>query len=190
MLFTNSVMTTGGFETVGAHVAQQLRDHKGKYIFQGTAFIVAGMMAGLFPAATALNAELIIGAILLFIGILQLYLTIKSEIHGWSMLSAGLSIVAGLVMLWQPLAMLLAFITLLALFMTLEGVLELLLAFQFRPVRSWGWMFFSGVVTLVLAMVLWVGYPVFDVLYLGWIIAINLVLYGVSLLMMVWHASA
>ena len=75
-------------------------------------------------------------------------------------------------------------------FMTIEGVLELLLSFQFRPVHNWSWMLFSGVVTLVFAMVLWIGFPAFDILYLGWVIAINLVFYGLSLRMLVWRSAS
>lgn len=190
MLFAKTMMKTGDFDALGARIEQELRDHKGKYIFQGMVFVMAGMLAALFPAATALNVELIVGVILLLTGVFQFVLTLKSKMHGWSLLSACLSIVMGGVMLWKPLPVLLAFVTLLAIFMTIEGVLELLLAFQFRPVRNWSWMLFSGIITLILAAILWVGFPVFDVLYLGWVIAINLVFYGLSLLTLVWRSAA
>jgi len=87
-------------------------------------------------------------------------------------------------------AVLWAIVTLIVLFLAIEGVFELLLALQFRPVRNWGWMFFPGIVALVLAFILWVGFPAFDVLYLGWIIAANLMLYGFSLLMLVWRTAS
>lgn len=190
MLFTKTVMTTDRFDALGARIEQELREHKGKYIFQGIVFIVAGILAATFPATTALNVELIIGAILLFTGVFQLILTLKSKMHWWSLLSACLSIVVGIVMLWKPMPVLLAFVTLLALFMTIEGLLELLLAFQFRPVRNWNWMFFSGSITLLLAAILWIGFPAFDVLYLGWVIAVNLAFYGLSLLMLVWRSAS
>jgi uncharacterized membrane protein HdeD (DUF308 family) len=190
MLFTKTVIATGNLDALGARVEQELRDHKGKYIFQSIVFIVSGILAAAFPAATALNVELIIGAILLFTGVFQFILTLKSKMHWWSLLSACLSIIIGIVMLWKPLPILLAFVTLLALFMTIEGILELLLAFQFRPVRNWNWMLFSGTVTLILAAILWIGFPAFDVLYLGWVIAVNLIFYGLSLLMLVWKSAS
>jgi len=143
-----------------------------------------------FPATTTLNVELIIGVILLLTGVLQLILSLRSKMHWWSLLSAALSIVVGIVMLWKPLPVLLTLVTLLALFMTLEGLFELLLAWRFRPARHWHWMIFSGAMTLVLAVILWIGYPVLDVLYLGWVIAINLVLYGLSLIMLAWRSAS
>ena len=190
MLFANTSSTTENFEAMGARIRQELRDHKSKYIFQAMIFILAGVLAAAFPANTAVNVELIVGAVLLFTGVFQLVLTLKSKMHWWSLVSSCLSIAIGLLMLWKPLPFLLAFVTLLAIFMTLEGVLEILLAFQFRHARNWSWMFFSGAVTLLIAVMLWIGFPALDVLYLGWMIAINLIFYGLSLLMLVWKSAA
>jgi len=173
-----------------ANLVQELRTHKTKYIVQGTLFIVLGVLAAALPVATALSAELLIGIVLLLSGVFQFVLTLRSKMHWWSLLSAVLSILVGFLMIWKPLAGLLAVVTLLALFMTLEGLLELLLAFEFRPVRNWSWMLFSGIITLIMAVVLWVGFPAFDVLYLGWIIAINLILYGLSLMMLIWKVAS
>ena len=190
MLFTQTMMTSGNFGSLGANVERELRAHKGKYIFQGTAFVVAGMLAAIFPAATALNLAMIVGVILLITGVFQLMLTVKSRMPSWSLISSCLSITIGTIMLWQPLPILMAFITLLAIFLTVEGTLEVLLALQFRPARNWRWMLFSGLATLGMALVLWIGFPVFGMLYLGWFIAINLVLYGLSLLMLVSRAES
>ncbi|HEU5047300.1 MAG TPA: DUF308 domain-containing protein [Rickettsiales bacterium] len=188
MLFTRTAMTID-MGSLGARLEEELRQHKGKYILQGILFILAGTLAAMIPTATALSAELLLGVIILGIGALQLMLTLRARMHWWSLLSSILSIAIGLIMIWKPLPVLLTFVTLLAIFMTLEGIFELFLAFQFRPLRNWGWMLFSGTITLLLALLLWIGFPAFDILYMGWIIAANLLLYGVSLLMLVWRVS-
>ena len=185
MLFANSLRILRNFDAIGADIEHELHNHKSKYVFQGVLFIAAGALAAAFPAATALNVEILIGAILLFTGGLQFILSLKSKMHWWSLLSACLSMVIGLLLLWQPLPVLLAFITLLAIFITIEGILQLLLSIQFRPARNWKWMLSSGIVNLILATALWIGSPLFDVMYIGWVIAINLMFYGISLLMLV-----
>ncbi len=177
-------------DALRGHFGQALREHKGKYIFQGTVFIILGILALALPAATALSVELMIGVVLLLSGILQLVLTLKSKMHWWSVLSALLSITVGTIMAWKPFAGLLVIVTLLAIFMTTEGVFEVLLALQFRPERNWSWMLFSGIVTLVLAIMLWIGFPAFGVLYLSLVIAINFILYGLSLIMLVWRVAS
>lgn len=170
-------------------VEQHLLRHKRKYILQGVGFIVTGILSATLSSATALHTELLIGVALLATGVFQLVLTLKSQMHWWSLLSACLSIVAGAVIVWKPFPVLIAVVTLLVVFLMLEGMCELFLASRFRPARSRGWMTFSGIVTLVMAAVLWIGYPTFDVLYLNWIVAINFVLYGLSLLMLVWRTA-
>ncbi len=190
MSLTKIVATTKDSDALSTRVEQELRNHKGKYILQGMIFILAGALAAAFPGTTALNTELLIGVILLVTGGFQLILTLRSKMHWWSLLSACLSIAVGIVILWKPLPVLLTVVTLLAIFMTLEGLLELLLAFEFRAVRNWRWMFVSGIITLILAAVLWIGFPAFDVFYLSWVIAVNLIFYGLSLLMLVWKIAS
>ena len=190
MLFTKTALETGNINTLSERIEQHLRDHKGKYILQGIGFIVSGILSATLSGTTALHTELLIGVILLMTGMFQLVLTLKSKMHWWSLLSAALSIVIGTLILWKPFPVLISVVTLLAVFMAAEGLFELFLAFRFRPVHSWNWMVFSSVVTLTMAVILWVGYPTFDVLYLGWIVAVNLVLYGLSLLMLVWKVAS
>jgi len=189
MFFNKTILAGGGLASLGERVEQHLRDHKGKYIFQGVMFIIAGVLSAMLSSVTVLHTELLIGVVLLVTGIFQLVLTLKSKMHWWSLLSAGLSIIVGLFIVWKPFPVLISIVTLLAVFMTAEGLFELFLAFRFRPLRSWSWMIFSSIVTLTMAVVLWVGYPTFDILYLGWIVAINLILYGLSLLMLVWGVA-
>ena len=167
---------------------EELNHHKSKYVFQGILFIGAGILAAVFPATTAINVEIMIGIILIAVGLAQAVFALKSHRHSWGLVSAVLAMGVGLFMLARPLSVLFAFVTLLAIFMSVEGVLELLLAFQLRPARNWSWMFASGLITLALALMLWVGFPVFGVLYLGCVIAINLILYGFSLIMLVWKS--
>ncbi|MDE3059871.1 MAG: DUF308 domain-containing protein [Pseudomonadota bacterium] len=180
---------TGTFNDFQSRMERDVRDHRTSYALQGILFIVLGGLAAILPGAVALGVELLIGAILLVSGIVQFVLSLHARIHWWSLASAILSVAIGLFMLWEPFAGLLALITVIAIFLTAEGIFELLLAFQFRPVRRWGWMLFAGIVTLILAALLWAGWPGLGVFYIGWIVAINLILYGVALIMLAGHAT-
>ncbi len=168
-----------------SRIKQHLKINKAKYIFQGLIFVIAGVLALIVPFAAALSVELIFGSILLVTGVFQLIFTIKSGGYPWAVLSALLSIGIGTLILWKPFPILIAFVVLLAIFMTVESIFEFCLAFQFRSLPNWGWMLFSAITTLVLAVIIWVGLPVFGIVYFGWMIAVNLLLYGLSLLMLV-----
>ncbi len=177
------------FEALNRRIAENISRHRGWYVFQGILFVLCGILAAVLPGATALGMGILIGALLLVSGAAQLFMTLKSKIHWWSVLSSLLSLIAGGIMIFDPFTGLIALVTLVAVFLTLEGVFEILLAFQFRPVRNWRWMLLAGIVTLILAALLWIGFPELGILYLGWIIAINLLLYGFALLMLAWKAG-
>jgi uncharacterized membrane protein HdeD (DUF308 family) len=185
----HSHVTIADLQAMKARIEQEIRGHRGWYIFQGITFLLFGFLAGILPAITALSATLFIGAMLLITGIFQLISSIKSKMHWWSFLSALLSILVGGWMWWMPLegtlALVMAVAIFFAVFFAVEGVLEILLALEFRPMRNWGWMLASGIATLILSVLLWSGFPVLSVFYLGILIAINFIFYGVSLLMLV-----
>lgn len=185
-----AITAPGGLAGLGERISAEIRTHKTKYIFQAGTFIVSGILTAALPGATSLNTELLVGIALLVTGIFQAVLTLQSKTHMWSLLSALLSIIFGAVILWKPLVVLQMVVTAIALFMTIEGLLELFIAFEFRPARNWHWMLVSGMFTLLLAMVTWIGFPAFDILYLSWVIAANLIMYGVSLMMLVWRAAS
>lgn len=176
-------------EALNKQIKENISRHKGWYIFQGVLFIICGLLAALLPGATALGMGVLVGTLLLVSGAFQLIITLKSKIHWWSVLSALLSLIAGSIMLFDPFAGLVALVTVIAVFLTIEGIFEILLAFQFRPVRNWWWMLVAGIVTLFLAALLWAGFPALGILYLGWMVAVNLLLYGFSLLMLMWNAD-
>jgi uncharacterized membrane protein HdeD (DUF308 family) len=182
-------MTNLDTGSLRSRIETRVREHRFKYILQGLMFITAGCLAAAIPTLAALHLAFMIGAVLLATGILQFVLTLQSKMHWWSLLSALLSVVTGALILWQPFSVLLAFVSCIVIFLTLEGIFEIFLALQMRPARAWRWMLCSGCIALGLAAVTLIGYPTFDTLYLGYMIATNLMLYGISLLMLVWRTD-
>jgi len=175
-------------DAVTPHIGQGISDYRGWYIFQGAAFLFFGFLAAILPGVTAISATLLISALLLITGSLQLIASFKSRMHWWSFLSALLSIAVGGWILWIPLSGILALVMMVAIFFTVEGAVEILLAFEFLHMHNWGWMLVSGIATLALSALLWIGFPGLSPLYLGLLIAINFIFYGFSLLMLAARA--
>lgn len=164
------------------HIEMTLAQHRGWYIFQGIIFVLIGLMAMILPTATAVGFELLLGALLLASGIIQAIASLRSKTHWWALASSLTSLVIGGLMVFYPVAGTLAIATLLAIFLVIEGVIELLLAFQFRSLRNWRWLMFSGAVSLLLGFLLFAGWPATTLAFLGIVIGINLLFYGVALL--------
>lgn len=172
---------------ISANITQHISDHRGWYIFQGIAFIIAGILAIILPGVTAIGFGLVIGALLLASGIIQAIASFSSKSHWWSLASALLSLVVGALIIFNPVAGTIALATILAIFLFLEGITELFLAFQLKPIKNWGWLLLSGVVSLVLAVIVFAGWPGASVVLLGVLIGINLLFYG-SALLAITHA--
>jgi uncharacterized membrane protein HdeD (DUF308 family) len=163
-------------------IESNIAEHRSWYMLQGGVFILAGLLAVILPSATAIGIELLIGALLLVSGIVQAFASFRCRVHWWSLLSSLASVVVGGLMLSSPSTGTLALATIVAIFLAIEGVAELLLSFQFRPARNWVWLMLSGLTSVVLATLLFVGWPAETIVFLGIIIGVNFLLYGASII--------
>lgn len=173
-------------EKSGSHIKEKLKtsieDHRNWYIFQGIIFLLAGVLAIVLPVLSAIGFEIIAGAVLFVSGVVQIIAAYRSQMHWWVWLSGGLSIVVSGLMLLYPIAGTIALASLLAAFLLLEGIFEILLSLEIRPLKNWGWILFSGIVSLLLAILLFLNWPGTTVWFLGVVVGINLLLYGFSIL--------
>ncbi len=72
----------------------------------------------------------------------------------------------------------------LALFYLAVGVVKIINAFRIRPSSKWGWVFISGLVSVLLSVIIWGGMPLTALWAVGLIIGIDLVFSGLALLML------
>ena len=90
---------------------------------------------------------------------------------------------AGLVLLANPLTGAFTLTLFLIGFFIAQGGLKIIHAVRFRGVSNWGWMLFSGILSLVLAFFLLVGLPLTAFWAIGVIIGIDFIFSGVSIVM-------
>jgi uncharacterized membrane protein HdeD (DUF308 family) len=90
--------------------------------------------------------------------------------------------VIGFYLLAHPAAGLASLTFAVAIYLFVEGILELMLAFQLRT--GTGWLVLDGVVTLVLAAMIWSTWPSSSEWVLGTLVGISMLLSGITRLMM------
>ena len=92
-----------------------------------------------------------------------------------------LQAIIGYLFLTQPLDGMLTLTMLMALFFALEGIAKISFAFLMRPLAHWGFVLFSGITALILALVVWAGWPGTADWLLGLFFGINMFFGGWSL---------
>lgn len=169
---------------VREEVRRRISEYRPWYRTQGIVFILLGIFALVMPYATAIAINLILGIALSIAGLFQVYTAIKTRHKLAPGLSGLLSLMIGLLLLTFPLSGTIAVGTLIAFFLLVEGIIEVAAAASFRPFQGWLWLLFSGFLTMLLAVFVIAGWPAMTLLFYGVVIGINLILFGLSLLIL------
>jgi uncharacterized membrane protein HdeD (DUF308 family) len=184
---------TTDVERVAAAVSATIHKHWVLFLVEGILLTVLGMLAILLPAVASLAATLIFGWILLLSGGMGLVTTIRAR-HapgfGWSLLSALIGLLAGVLLLARPVLGTLSLTAVLIAFLMAEGVVSIFYATEHRKSFSagWGWMLASGLLDLVLAVILLAGLPGTAVWALGVLLGVNMIVGGAALISMALQA--
>jgi len=72
----------------------------------------------------------------------------------------------------------------LAVYLSVEGVLEFILSFRLRPLPGSGWLLFDGIITLILAIMIWKTWPSSSEWVIGTLVGISMLFSGISRLML------
>jgi uncharacterized membrane protein HdeD (DUF308 family) len=176
-------------------VAQSIHDHWVLYMVEGVILVLLGLLAILLPPIATLAVEVLVGSLFLISGIVGLFTTFMLR-HApgfwWSLFSAVLAIGAGLVLLAWPLSGVLTLTLFLAAFFIMEGVATIMFALDHRRdlTGRWGWVLASGIVDLVLAAIIFAGFPGTAAWAIGLLVGINMVMGGTSLMAIAFYARS
>lgn len=140
--------------------------------------ILAGILAIASPVAAGIAVNLFVAWLLVFSGCVHLVFAWSRRSAGgflWELLVGILYIVIGAYLLEHPVIGLASLTIALAIYLFLESILEFVMGFALRPLRGSGWLLVDGIITLILAVMIWRTWPSTS----GWVIA---TLVGISML--------
>jgi uncharacterized membrane protein HdeD (DUF308 family) len=174
-------------EGIRRQVAATIQAHWKLFLAQGIVLMVLGLLAIGVPAIATLAVEIFVGW-LFFVGGLFRAISVwhSRQAPGfvWSLLASVLSIVLGLILIFRPLAGVLTLTMVLVAFFVIEGIASIVAAIEHRQhLRSWGWVLFSGIIDLLLAYLIWQGWPSSASWAIGLLVGINMLFLGLSLVM-------
>ena len=147
----------------------------------GVLLMICGVIAfaNLFVATVA--SVYYVGMLMLAGGIV--YLAHAFQVRGWDhilfwVLSGLLYVLAGVFAFINPILASAALTLFLAVALIIAGVFRVFIGRRMKPVKGWGWIVASGVVTALAGFVIALGWPVNSLWVLGLFLAFDLIFQG------------
>lgn len=134
-------------------------------------------------ALLSVSSVLFFGILLIIGGILQIFHAYHSKNEMlWSGLASLLYLIAGGVILYDPLGSTIALTAIIAGFILIIGISRCLLALKVRPLPGWIALMLSGIFSVALAVMLFASWPASGLWFIGLVIALELLFDGFGLL--------
>jgi uncharacterized membrane protein HdeD (DUF308 family) len=168
-------------ESIGSNV----KKGGGFFVVLGILTLVLGFVSMGAPLMTGLAVTILIGSMLIVNGLMQAVHGFK--VHGtgpktWAILVGILTVVAGGLVLSRPLFALATLTLILAIFFVCEGIFTMVMAFQLKPEKGWGWLLFNGIVSIVLGIMIWRQWPVSGLWAIGILVGIRIFMSGFGMI--------
>lgn len=148
----------------------------------GVVMIIAGVLAVLAPGPAALAATLFFGAVFIVGGAAEIahaFATRHEEGFGWKLFSGISMLVLGILFAAFPVAGIATLALLVGALLFAHGVGSGILAFKVKPRQGWGWILFDAIVSIVLAILIAIGWPASSIAFIGLLTGFSLITTGI-----------
>jgi uncharacterized membrane protein HdeD (DUF308 family) len=152
-------------------------------LIMGLLVTVLGILALYLSAATTMISVMLFGGFAVATGIAQIVYTFVSK--KWSsgflhLFLAALYLIAGFVMITNPVASATSLTLFLAFFFLASGIARIISSLVYRSV-GWGWAAFSGLVSSAVGAAILSGWPTISMFMIGCYLGVDLVFLGTNL---------
>ncbi len=166
-------------------VSNALKEHAGITVTLGYALVIFGILAIMAPLFTGTAVTIFVGVLMIAAGITRGVFAFRAQTFGKGLLMFVLGAIiafGGVLLIARPLFGLASLTMVLAAFFFADGIIEAIYAFQLRPVKGWGWMLYSGIVSGLLGFLIMYQWPVSGRWAIGVLVGVRLVLTGWSVI--------
>jgi uncharacterized membrane protein HdeD (DUF308 family) len=149
--------------------------------------IIAGLIALCLPFLSGVAITLFFGWAMILSGITHLIFAFKTHTTGgrvWEIIIGIIYLFTGFYLIFHPLDALLALTLILACYLFFEAIVEFIQYFQLRPRHGASWLIVDGIITLILAIMIWRAWPASSVWVIGTLVGISMIFSGFSRLML------
>jgi uncharacterized membrane protein HdeD (DUF308 family) len=166
-----------------------VRSHWKAFLFEGILLVILGLAAMIVPPLASLAVTIFLGWLFLISGVAGLVLTFWArQMPGfwWSLISAAVAVLAGILLLAQPVQGAFTLTIVVGAYFLVEGVATIMYALEHRRELSerWSWLLIAGIMDLLIAAIILMGLPGSALWAVGLLVGINLLFGGASLIAM------
>ena len=174
-------------ESLQSKMSAAVREHWKAFLFEGILLAILGLAAIIVPPLASLAVTIFLGWMFLVSGIGGLIITFWArQMPGfwWSLISAALAVLAGIVLLMRPVQGTLTLTIVVGAYFLAEGVATIMYALEHRRELSqrWGWMLTAGLMDIIVASVIIAGLPGSALWAIGLLVGLNLMFGGATLI--------
>jgi len=151
----------------------------------GVVAIILGILAMLMPLVAGASAMLLVGVLVLAAGIVRIIWAFGSDSVGKGLLKlviGVLTLLCGIVLLANPLLAMGVMTVVLAIYLVVDGIAEIVAGFKRRPHLGWLWMLIGGVVSILLGIFIWRQFPLSGIWAIGVLLGIKLFFIGLMMI--------
>jgi uncharacterized membrane protein HdeD (DUF308 family) len=187
--------TTGSFDTLDrTHaMSQLLAQNWWALALRGAFAIIFALIAFFSPGATLLSLVWVFAAYMLVDGVFGIVSGIRAASNnqrwGLLILEGILNILVGIIAFLMPGLTVLFFVTLMAVWSLITGVLMIVAAFKLNPTYGRGWLIFSGIVSVLFGVALLLA-PLVGAVVLTWWLGAYALVFGISLLVLAFKLKS
>jgi uncharacterized membrane protein HdeD (DUF308 family) len=168
-------------------MSQTVKAHWKAFLFEGILLAVLGVAALILPPLASLAIAIFLGWMFLISGIGGLIVTYWARStpgFWWSLISAALAVLAGMLLLARPMQAVLTLTIVLGAYFLAEGVTTIMYALEHRRELSgrWSWLLISGLVDIAISFMVITGLPSSAEWAIGVLVGINLLFGGATLI--------
>lgn len=175
------------FSRLQSTMSQTVRAHWKAFLFEGILLAVLGIAALILPPLASLAIAIFLGWMFLISGIGGLIVTYWARStpgFWWSLISATLAVLAGMLLLARPMQAVLTLTIVLGAYFLAEGVATIMYALEHRRELSgrWSWLLIAGFVDIAISFMVITGLPSSAEWAIGILVGINLLFGGATLI--------
>jgi uncharacterized membrane protein HdeD (DUF308 family) len=151
----------------------------------GTIAIILGLLTIATPALVGTSVLIILGVLVLAAGLVRIFWAFGSGSVGKGLLMFAIGLLTGLCglsLILNPLFASGLLSILLAVYLVVDGLAEIVAGFRRKPVSGWGWLVVGGIVSILLGVMLWRQFPLAGVWAIGVLLGIKLCFIGLIMI--------